>query len=269
MRIKEILVPVDFSECASNAMHYAAKLAQKFEAKMMLLHVAGSPVKDDPMVFKKYKTEKLNELEHIMDLDPAFANIITEVKIDHKSLKDAIDTLTKQFSFGLIVMGTEGVHDAIEEQLGTTTYNTLKESKIPLSIVPNGVKYKEPTKIGFATDLKDIEHSSVMDVLLDFIYAFNAELDIFHIKQPEAVEQQEEYLKMKALDEYFAGIGHAFYEVDNENIIEGIESFIHSNDIDMLAVLPHKHSFFEKITHQSITKNIIQHPGLPILAFHE
>jgi nucleotide-binding universal stress UspA family protein len=38
---KQILCPVDFSDCSDYAMRYAALLAQKFEAHLTLLHVVA------------------------------------------------------------------------------------------------------------------------------------------------------------------------------------------------------------------------------------
>src|SRR5690606_14233303 len=66
-----ILCPTDFSECSLNAIEYAAKLGEKYKAKLILFHV---PDKDDYlklfskdkniqdfMTFARYKLDKLVE----------------------------------------------------------------------------------------------------------------------------------------------------------------------------------------------------------------
>jgi nucleotide-binding universal stress UspA family protein len=42
--IKRILVPTDFSDCALSAVRYAAELADKFAAELILLHVVPDTV---------------------------------------------------------------------------------------------------------------------------------------------------------------------------------------------------------------------------------
>ena len=42
--IRRILVPTDFSECALPAVRYAAELADKFAAELVLLHVVSDAV---------------------------------------------------------------------------------------------------------------------------------------------------------------------------------------------------------------------------------
>ncbi len=269
MRIKNILVPIDFSECATNAMNYAARLARKFESKVMLLHVAESTVSEDETAFRQYKDDKLEAIEKMTDQDPAFANIISEVKIDNGELKDSVLSMIDEFCVDMVVMGTEGAHGVIDELKGSHTYEILKDSKVPLSIVPVGVRYREPAKIGFATDLKDVEHSLTMDVLLDFTYAFNAELDIFHIRGSRGENPDEQYFVIKELDEYFSGVDHRFFEIEDDNIAEGIDRFVRSNNIDMLAIMPRRHSLLEQVSHESTTKKVAHHTGLPLLTFHE
>src|SRR6266571_73785 len=39
LRVKSILVPLDFSPPSMNALHYAAAFARQFKAKLTLLHV--------------------------------------------------------------------------------------------------------------------------------------------------------------------------------------------------------------------------------------
>ena len=42
--VKRILVPTDFSDCALPAVRYAAELADKFAAELILLHVVPDTV---------------------------------------------------------------------------------------------------------------------------------------------------------------------------------------------------------------------------------
>src|SRR5688500_8052935 len=43
-QIKRILVPIDFSDCATKALRYAVPLARQHGASLELIHVISSPV---------------------------------------------------------------------------------------------------------------------------------------------------------------------------------------------------------------------------------
>ena len=269
MRIKNILVPIDFSPCAMNAMHYAAKLARKAEAELIILNVAEYPITHDQRAFKVYKNEKLEAIEQLISNNPDFVNIITSIKIDFKSLKQAMFSLINESQIDLVVMGTKGVYGLFRELAGTKTYGVLKDAKVPFLIVPNDVEYREAHRMGFAADLKEIDHHFTLDMLLDFIHTYNAELDIFHVREPNGKNVEHEFLNIRALDDYFSDITHEFYEVEDSNITNGMDRFVRDHSIDMLSIMPRKHNLFDKIIKRSTTREVTNHALLPILVLPE
>jgi nucleotide-binding universal stress UspA family protein len=46
MNINKILVPIDYSEHSTLALHWGASLAQKYDAKLLLLHVLPKAVEE-------------------------------------------------------------------------------------------------------------------------------------------------------------------------------------------------------------------------------
>jgi len=269
MRVKNILVPVDFSPCAINAMKYAARLARKFEAEMIVINVAEGEIADDNRKFKKYKKEKLELFDKLTDMEPEFVNIITEIKVDNAGLKSAITSLVDEHNIDLIVMGTKGVHGLYKELSGTNTYHIVKETKVPLLIIPDKITYNTPRGIGFAVDLKTIEDLDIMNLLLDFLHVFESQLFIFHIREPKSEKTDGGLPKITVLDNYFDAVTHEFNEIENEHISIGIDRFVGDKGIDMLAIIARKHNFFEKLIKRSTTRDIAQHTQFPVLVLPE
>jgi nucleotide-binding universal stress UspA family protein len=66
----------------------------------------------------------------------------------------------------------------------------------------------------------------------------------------------------------FENIEHKFHFIENENMQDAINDFIDHNDMDMLIMLPKKHSFFASLFHKSQTKEMLYQSHIPILALH-
>ncbi len=56
--------------------------------------------------------------------------------------------------------------------------------------------------------------------------------------------------------------------VKEENVLEGINDYINSNDVDVLAMAIRKRSLLDKIFNRSLTKKMAYHTKIPLLALH-
>ncbi|RYF85598.1 MAG: universal stress protein, partial [Chitinophagaceae bacterium] len=50
---------------------------------------------------------------------------------------------------------------------------------------------------------------------------------------------------------------------------QGLQQFASGQNIDMLIVLPHKHSFFERLFAKENTDDILRTVTIPVLCLHE
>ena len=57
--------------------------------------------------------------------------------------------------------------------------------------------------------------------------------------------------------------------VADTDVNHAIETFVDQNNIDMLIMIPRKHSFFEGLFHRSHTKAITHVSHIPVLALHD
>ncbi|WP_431215135.1 universal stress protein [Puia sp. P3] len=54
------------------------------------------------------------------------------------------------------------------------------------------------------------------------------------------------------------------YPLDR-NVAHAITEFVSTHHIDMLAMIPHRHSLFDKLFHPSVTKGVILKTKIPLL----
>ena len=132
MKLQKILVPLDFSACAVNALRYAMNIAQQLgpdnSPELILLHSyhIHMPVADvsyaiDSSMDADYKKEahaRFNQLEQ--DL-PELARLRTRRVIEMSLVLDLIMTTIEQEAIDLVVMGTQGENSFLDKLLLSTS----------------------------------------------------------------------------------------------------------------------------------------------------
>lgn len=265
MRIKKILVPINYSECSMNALRYAGKIAKKFESNILILHALDDGKVATSKIIEEEKTKHIEKISSLTDNEPDLSSILTDILVTEKAPREATQWAIEVFDIDLIIIGTDGVHKPFDELVGSFTFRVVDDSKIPVLTIPNKCAFMPFDKIGLAVDYKLIEHTSVLDILLDFVYAYKSKLEIFHIKKygakPEALKEYE----ASKLDDYFEEVTHTFETIEHKTIADGIKSYIKKSGPDLLVIMPRKYKFFEWLRHSSVAEEAVQHLELPVL----
>jgi len=69
---------------------------------------------------------------------------------------------------------------------------------------------------------------------------------------------------------FFNGIAPSFQFLENsQNLPETLGHFIEENDIDLVAVFPRRHSFFSRIFQKSVTRSMVMHTKIPLIAIQD
>lgn len=277
MKINHILVPIDFSACSKNALKIAIGIAKKLDAKIHMVNavhvqhpspdfIGGNLIDSILIDYENQVQESFKELE---------SEIIELKEVPHEAdrfisyLTDAIYTESQQKDIDLIIMGTRGHHDKIEHMIGTRATDIIASSKVPVLVIPEEIHTFEPRTIGFAMDLSGIKNIEKLKLIELFAALFSAQILIFSIvNDPDQLTAKDQKC-LKEITERFQGHECSARTVHADSIIEGIRQFAVSHDLDLLAMIPKKHSFFEKLFRKSITKNVAVDMEIPLLSFHE
>jgi hypothetical protein len=70
------------------------------------------------------------------------------------------------------------------------------------------------------------------------------------------------------LNEMLGPVTPKYHFITSENIDKGIIDFAEKNNIELLIVLPKRHGLLEKILHKSLTKQLVLHSHVPLMALH-
>ena len=275
MEMNTILVPVDFTPCANNALRYAIKMAGTTQSKLVLLHtydipatygevMASSVLGDMAQGVESGIKKSFEDLKsEIPELEEA--NYETIVKLS--PLAETVAALAETNSISMIVVGTKGASGLKELVVGSNTYDIVMEAQCPVVVVPENTTRFSLKKIALACDYKKLDPQSLAP-LKAVVKAFGAELHILHVSDEQSLppDKMEEAKKFEPI---LKDIQHHYHLIINEDVEKGLESYDQEHDLDMLVVIPRKHGFLERIFSGSESKKIIFHTKIPLMALTE
>lgn len=176
-QIKNILVPVDFTEKSKNALNLAAHMAIRHKAKLFLLHICPTFNLIDRTGKQVIGAETLqenlsnaeNELDELkVDLQVNH-NISVTTIIKTENLLDTINDLIHTDNVDLVVMGTSGKQNLKQLFLGSNSYTVLQHAHCSVLLVPETFRQTDFKKILFPVRVKSelLEKTDLSILLAD------------------------------------------------------------------------------------------------------
>jgi universal stress protein A len=142
--IRRILVPTDFSDCALPAVRYAAELADKFAAELILLHVVPDSVLALPDAVMPTPAP-MADLNALTDAGKeGLANLIAAEKLESRhprpevrigSPAQEIIAAAKDLHADLVCIGTHGRGGITRVLLGSVAEHVLRQAPCPVLTV--------------------------------------------------------------------------------------------------------------------------------------
>lgn len=274
--MKRILVPVDFSSNAYNALFYATRLFQNqpchfyilnaFEVNTPLLTSRLDTGKGDLLFQKlsKESEEKLVETKHRIVRDTAGLQHDFETISISKELSETINKTIKSKSIDWVIMGTKGATGAKEIFMGSNTSKVIRKNKAcPVLMVPDELEFEIPREIAFSSDFKKRYVEKEIKPLVDLAVLFDSKIRIFHIHEEEKLDELQQY-NFAALKKYLKDFDPSIHWISKfSKKTKLINDFIKKMEVNMLVMVNNKHSLIDSITHEPVIKNIGFHPIVP------
>ena len=143
--IRRILVPTDFSACALPAVRYAAELADKFAAELVLLHVVSDAVLALPDAVMPTPATDLHALTEAGKTE--LANLIAAEKLERLNPRPEVRVgspaaeiiaAATDLHADLVCIGTHGRGGIARVLLGSVAEHVVRQAPCPvLTVRPN------------------------------------------------------------------------------------------------------------------------------------
>ena len=273
---KKILVPTDFSACSKNALINAVALAKETKSELLVLHAYYESIVSSevgigtviPNMTDEFEKNARKEYKKLKQEIPALKDIKYHFMTKHGITCESIISTCAANDMDLIIMGTQGASGFEEVVLGSNTYDVIKKAHCPVLAIPQGSNIYDIKKIAFGGDYKKIEDmSKVLKPLIQIAHLYSAEIHVLHIDDEDALSS-DEFHEAKKLERYLKNTLHSYHFDINKNIIEGIDTYVSENEIDLLVLIPHKRKLFEKIYRKNITKKLVFHTKTPFMTLN-
>jgi nucleotide-binding universal stress UspA family protein len=267
-----ILVPTDFSDNARNAANYAAQLAKKLNASLVLLHayMLPTPVSEVPyMMVNVEEIQKENERlakEESEKLQSQGIRASYLVRLGFPS--DEIDAVIEDQPIDMVVMGMRG-KGTLEKWMGSTTTSAIKKINKPILVVPEHAAYRDLQNVTYATDFSYDVGFHVYDPLLSLIKLFNAWLHIVHVQKSKDEMKGQDVAGEIQLDPAFKAVPHEFHLVADTDVRHGIETYLEKQPTDLLVMVTHEHSFMERLFRKTHTTAMVYNTHVPLLVLKD
>lgn len=274
--INRIICPLDFSSASENALKYALRLADVYQAEVHLLHVIipmpdamleipqtvpsinRRLVEDARINLRKLGEDMLTEVSASLKNE---VKLSTEVEVGPISL--TVNEIAKERA-DLIVMGTQGAEKK-PWWMGSVAKDIIDHPSIPVLVIPAMAEYQAWERINFATDLHKADVMHLLE-LVAFVEPQQPELRCLHIttEEDENTELSLDEL-MGVFKNQLPNVNITFHQSEEEDTTEALEAFNLMYHIDLQVLVRPRRNFFQELFHQSQSKRTVAYTHVPLL----
>ena len=276
INIKNILVPLDFSEASLNALDAAIAIAKQQNATITLLNVA-----DSSLIFGFKSVHYISEktIDSIVDvstrmLDSLLMTLNEKHQLNFTSkvrvglVPQSITNTASEIDADLIIMGTHGVSGFREFFIGSTAQNVVKISSCPVLTIPPNKKWLEFKKILFPIrPVKGVMEK--YDFLRKIIANTNASMDVlFLVPTYDETEKQllknlVKDIKVKVVNDHIRVSGTLKI---GEKMPQAVLKRSKLIDADMIVITAKTDTDFKQFFIGPFEQQIVNHATMPVLS---
>ena len=273
--MKNILIPVDFSEVSWNALHCALCFFENVASQFYIIHIDTSSRSEKTTegalgIHKNIATHaKLKEW-----LQTSSKHIGADHKISSLERKGGfIKTLREVVSenrIDLIVLGTQQSNVFEDSIIESYTREVITRIKCPTLVVPQDSPCPVPKEMALLTDFNFKHDSKALKVISDMVTIGNAHLTILNLLKKNGSASSNQKENKHFLKEAFSNLNHSFHFVVNQTMDEALQFFINVQQVDLVILFAKNMNFSEHLLFSPSTDTAINyHKKTPFLIVHE
>ena len=277
--MKTILIPVDFSEYAENALKAATSLAKDHRARLIVMHMIGF---DNSLLTKEYQGEALESIFYLKLTQKRFAQFLDKpylqgVEVEqyvqkYKAFGD-IDTIAREHGVDLIVMGSHGSGGLAEVFVGSNTEKVIRSASIPVLVIKNDNLDFKWNRAVFACDFKP-ENLDAYKRAKELFKTLGTKMEFLYVNLPGPAFKSSAEIEAR-INFFFESAGESdpdkmttmVSRFADYTLEEGI--FAHSNNVgvDIIAIPTHGRRGLSHFFKGSQGEDLANHAQMPVITF--
>lgn len=273
--MKNIIVPIDFSENSDRALKAAKIIVGKRARKLILVHayqpfmpdIAIPTSLDIPMDADLGESLK-EKLKTYVDETKA-EGFEAEGLLGIGSVQSVVFDAIKTYESVGVVIGRTGSGGFLDKLIGSSATSIALEAPCPVLVIPPASKEPDAFhKIVYATQL-EYDENHILEEVLPLVKELNGDLTFLKVQAPNQPNIQPDAQFIAQIQEEFHIPDERFITREANSISEGLSDYCEENGTDLLIVSTRQRSFLEAfIINPSITKKLIVNTHIPLLVYH-
>jgi nucleotide-binding universal stress UspA family protein len=275
-KIKNILVPTDFSLTAKNAFQYAKMLAETLDATVTVVHINEYFIPVSDIAIAPLSETEESQIEEAMDTfvsEDIGEGVLVKSNVKTKILQgDPVERLldlSESNHVDVIVMGSTGLQDFLSKIIGSTSLELANKAHCPVILVPRDTKWERIDRIMYASNYDSTTPKMIREVT-EFAISLHAAIHFVHVEDFSPVGEGK--VTEIIWDELFSltdpSLAFEIHSIYGNDKIQELKQYAVSNDIDLMAFVSKHRSFWENLMHKSVTENIAVSAYTPMLIMH-
>lgn len=270
--MKTILAATDFSAASHNAVVYAASLARVFDSHLVLYNAYRqvlSPAIEPVEIFTLEKTRQQAEqqLRHEAAAIDPYSQLVVETLCNENDPARGIAEAAINCKANMIVTGMKGSGKGIRKVIGSTATALIRKATVPVIVVPEKASSGRLDTIALATesDLSPESDPHMLDILREIGERFSSKLYLVRIAKNKFEEAFEILNRPFRINKMVGSLHPVFECIKGTHVAKALNDFVKEYRVDMVALLPHKHSFAARLLAGSTSRSMMFETKVPLL----
>ncbi|MDE6491003.1 MAG: universal stress protein [Muribaculaceae bacterium] len=286
-----VLVPVDFSDYSTRAATIAFDIANRHNARIVLMHAVMTPYQiendqlTDALTFGQAEAEDNRIIENEADKKmKEFAGSLRQmikdgrlpaVKFSDEILyglpEETIAQYAKEKSPWLIVMGTRGTGKKERELIGSVTAEVLDSCRVQALTIPENCDLRSLSDLTHVVVFGNLEQEDILalDSLLRLLPAGHTPIDVTVACIPgkkhtdESASRASDSL-LKYCTEHYPGYNFRVVTLTLDDIFNDCARIAARKHIDLIAVANKKRNIFARLFNPGLPHRLLFHFDIPM-----
>jgi nucleotide-binding universal stress UspA family protein len=271
--MKNIIVPIDFSDYSERALEAAIYLAYKGEASLRLIHVVASDW-DGNLLFEKEKQKHKQLMEQAQAAQTKLAGMIEQTKLAAIQVEQSvlfgyvheqINQYARKKEADLIVTGAHDTGNKDNFYIGSILQKVLRMAPCPVLVIKNQVDTAQFSKLVFASEFDELAKPAFQQIK-SLAKILGSSIHLLFVNTPtKFASTPKAYSLMNSFLTGMEGLPVHTHIFDAETIESGLESFVRTMNKCCLVLATHERKLLSLYL-TGVTESMIHRLDSPLLS---
>ncbi|GAB5564960.1 MAG: universal stress protein [Winogradskyella sp.] len=276
IKMKKIIIPVDFSKHSEYALETGAVIAKKYDAELIVMHMlelsesifsSSSSERNEETAFMLMVTNK--RFEEFLDKPYLEGLTVTPMIKHHKVLKE-VSQVSGEEKADLIVIGSRGHNDHDGIFTGSNTEKVVRYSETPVFVVKSKPSDMDYDNVVLGCDFTEKSITAVKNAL-SVLSELSKKVTLLHVNLPNLSFLSTDEINEKVSNFLtVAGLEDADLNIDftaDHAVEDGILNYARRTAADAVSIITHGRTGLSNFFGGSISEDLVNHSRLPVITF--